>query len=189
MSVPQTFLGLLSLSDMHGYDLKRVYDRVVSPERPLQPGQVYATLQRLERDGLIEVAAVEQDEGPERRRFALTPSGLDGLRSWLEAPEAPAPHLQSPLLTKVIVALLCGYPVEQLLETQRAAHLARMRELTRERQRGALPGALLADFALFHLEADLRWLDLTTARLRVLASSVAERARATGIPDRPSERN
>lgn len=182
MTVPLTLLGLLSRSEMHGYDLKRLYDRVVSPDRPILAGQIYSTLQRLERDRRIAVVAVEQDEGPERRRFALTAEGVQDLRSWFESPESPAPYLPSALFAKVVVALMDGYPVEQLLDSQRAAHLQRMRELTRERREGELPQALLADFTLFHLEADLRWLDLTAARLRQLEASIDEQVRATGLP-------
>lgn len=181
MSVPYSFLGLLSVAEMHGYDLRRAYERVISPDRAIQPGQVYSTLQRLERDGQIVVAAVEQDDGPERRRYAVTVRGSSELEAWFLRPEVPAPVLQSELFSKVIVALLCGFPVERLLDTQRSAHLQRMRELTRQRQEGGLSMTLLADFALFHLEADLRWLDLTTARLRQLEESLDERLRATDL--------
>ena len=68
---------------------------------------------------------------------------------------------------------LLGRPAEEYLDAQRAAHLRRMRELTELKQRDSLVDALLADHGLFHLEADLRWIDLTAARLAALGEEVA----------------
>jgi hypothetical protein len=79
------------------------------------------------------------------------------------------------LFEKVVVALLLGRPAELYLDTQREAHLQRMRELTELRRSSAQVDALLADYGLFHLEADLRWIDLTSARLGPLAEEVRAR--------------
>jgi hypothetical protein len=76
------------------------------------------------------------------------------------------------LFTKVVLALMLGRPAAEYLDAQRAAHLQRMRELTELRRGGQLVDALLADHGLFHLEADLRWIDLTAARLDELGSEV-----------------
>jgi hypothetical protein len=76
------------------------------------------------------------------------------------------------LFVKVVLALMLGRSAEAYLDTQRAAHMQRMRELTELRRRGAVIDALLADHGLFHLEADLRWIDLTTARLDALSNVV-----------------
>jgi hypothetical protein len=84
----------------------------------------------------------------------------------------PEPHLQTVLFSKVVLSLLSGRNARGFLESQRATHLTRMRELTELRRTAPLGQALLADYALFHLEADLRWLDLTTARLDDLAEEV-----------------
>ena len=78
-----------------------------------------------------------------------------------------------PFGVKVVLSLMLSRPAEEYLDVQRAAHLARMRELTELKQRGNLVDALLADHGLFHLEADLRWIDLTEARLAALAEEVA----------------
>jgi DNA-binding PadR family transcriptional regulator len=164
MSTSHALLGLLEPAPRHGYDLKRLFDRYFSPDRPLAFGQVYATLGRLERDGRVVVASVDQAEGPERKRYAITPEGERALDAWLGEPIDPEPHLQATLFTKVTLAVLTGRPVTVLLDTQRHAHLERMRELTALRRGAALPIALLADYALFHLEADLRWIELTAAR-------------------------
>ncbi len=181
MNVPLALLGLLTVADLHGYDLKQLCDRLLSPGKSIKQGQVYATLHRLERDGNIAVAAVEQEEGPERRRYALTDQGRREVADWLATPEPAAPHLQSALYAKVIVAFLAGFAVERLIDMQRAAHLSRMRELTTTRRTGGLPEVLLADFTLFHLEADIRWLDLTAARIAHLERQVESDLSGTGI--------
>jgi hypothetical protein len=82
------------------------------------------------------------------------------------------PHLQTVLFVKVVLALMLGRSAERYLDTQRGAHLQRMRELTELKQTGELVDALLADHGLFHLEADLRWMDMTAARLDALARVV-----------------
>ena len=172
MSIGHTFLGLLESSPRHGYDLKRAYDEQFGRNRPLHFGQVYATLSRLLKNGLVEVDAVEPGEGPERKRYAITDAGVTDVHEWLSTPEKPDLYLQSTLYTKVVLALLTGRPAADLLDTQRAEHLRLMRELTRRKSAEDLSGQLIADHALFHLEADLRWLELTAARLDQLAKQV-----------------
>lgn len=169
MSVPHVLLGLLEERPRHGYDLKREYDRRFGTGRPVQFGQVYSTLGRLHRDGRIAVAGVEVADGPERTAYAITSDGVADLESWLDEPVSPAPYLQSVLFTKIVLALLSGRPAAEVLDRQRAAHLVAMRELTTRKRGSDLPTALGADFALFHLEADLRWIELTGARLESLA--------------------
>jgi DNA-binding PadR family transcriptional regulator len=172
MNVPLTLLGLLEPAPSHGYELKHAYDDRFGVERPLKFGQVYATLGRLERDGRVEVLGVEAGEGPDRKRYAITPEGVTVLDTWLLEPEPPEPHLQSVLFAKVVLALLSGRRADRFLDRQRSAHLARMRELTAQRRSGDLGRALLADYGLFHLEADLRWIDVTESRLDQLAEEV-----------------
>ena len=92
--------------------------------------------------------------------------------SRLTGPEKPEPYLQNTLYTKVVLALLMDRPAAELLDTQRAEHLRLMRELTRRKSAGDLAEQLICDHALFHLEADLRWLELTAARLDQLATEV-----------------
>lgn len=172
MSTAMTLLGLLELAPSHGYELKRAFDHRFGSDKPLPFGQVYATLGRLERDGLALVTGTEAGEGPERKRYAITEQGVTDLERWLAEPEAAEPHLQTVLFTKVVLALLSGRDANGYLDTQRAAHLARMRQLTELRRTSPLTQSLLADHALFHLEADLRWLELTAARLDELAGQV-----------------
>jgi DNA-binding PadR family transcriptional regulator len=170
--VPVALLGLLEREPSHGYDLKQEYDAYFGRERPLPFGQVYATLARLARDGKVVAGSSEPGSGPDRKRYAITDDGAAAVETWLAEPVEPEPHLQTVLFAKVTLSLLLGRPPEHYLDAQRAAHLQRMRELTERRRTADVIDALLADHGLFHLEADLRWIDLTVARLDQLAAAV-----------------
>ncbi|MFI0909949.1 PadR family transcriptional regulator [Streptomyces abikoensis] len=172
MSIAHTLLGLLEAGPRHGYDLKRAFDERFGHDRPLHYGQVYSTMSRLLKNGLVEVDGVEAGGGPERKRYAITNAGVTDVEQWLGRPEKPEPYLQSTLYTKVVLALLTGRPADAVLDAQRAEHLRMMRDLTRRKSSGDLADQLICDHALFHLEADLRWLELTTARLDRLSKEV-----------------
>jgi len=172
VSVPLTLLGLLERGPSHGYDLKRDYDAFFARGRPLRYSQVYATLSRLARDGMAIPGPVEQGAGPERRRYVITEAGMAEVQHWLAEPVPPEPDLQSELFAKVVLALMLGRPADRYLDTQRAAHLQRMRELTELKRDSDQIGLLLADHALYRLEADLRWIDHTAARLDLLERAV-----------------
>ena len=172
MSVPLTLLGLLEREPSHGYDLKRDYDSWFGRDKPLPYGQVYATLGRLARDGKALPGPAEHGEGPDRKRYAITPTGMADVERWLAEPAQPEPHLQTVLFTKVVLALMLGRPAGLYLDAQRTAHLQRMRQLTELKLRADLMDTLLADHGLYHLEADLRWIDHTAARLDMLAQAV-----------------
>jgi DNA-binding PadR family transcriptional regulator len=172
MSIGNTLLGLLETGPRHGYDLKRAYDERFGQDRPLHYGQVYSTLSRLLRNGLVEENGVEPGGGPERKRYAITDAGVTNLEGWLTTPEDPALYLQNTLYTKVVLALLSGRSAAEVLDHQRSRHLRAMRELTKRKSEGDLADQLICDHALFHLEADLRWLELTFARLAELQRQV-----------------
>ena len=172
MSIAKTFLGLLEEGPRHGYDLKRSYDERFGRDRPLAYGQVYSTLARLLKHGLVTVDAVEPGDGPERKRYAITQDGVADVDAWLVQPEPPDLYLQSTLFQKVVLAMLTGRRAHEVLDIQRAEHLRAMRELTQRKQRGDLADQLVCDHALFHLEADLRWLELTAVRLDELSEVV-----------------
>ncbi|MFP8907097.1 MULTISPECIES: PadR family transcriptional regulator [Streptomyces] len=172
MSIGHTLLGILETGPRHGYDLKRAFDERFGHDRPLHYGQVYSTMSRLLKNGLVEVEGVEPGEGPERKRYAITDAGVTDVAGWLGRPEKPEPYLQSTLYTKVVLALLTGRDAGELLDVQRSEHLRLMRELTQRKRSGDLADQLICDHALFHLEADLRWLELTAARLDQLAREV-----------------
>jgi DNA-binding PadR family transcriptional regulator len=173
VTVPLTLLGLLEREPSHGYDLKRDYDAYFGRGRPLPFGQVYSTLSRLARDGKVVVGEAEPGAGPDRKRYVITEQGATEVQAWLSEPVEPEPHQQTVLFAKVVLALMLDRSAATYLDTQRAAHMRRMRELTELRRSGGVVDSLLADHGLFHLEADLRWIDLTTARLDALAETVS----------------
>ncbi|WP_432107174.1 PadR family transcriptional regulator [Streptomyces sp. AA1529] len=174
MSIGHTLLGLLETGPRHGYDLKRAFDERFGQDKPLHYGQVYSTMSRLLKNGLVEVEGREPGEGPERKRYAITDAGVTDVQEWLVTPEKPEPYLHSTLYTKLVLALLTGRDGAALLDTQRAEHLRLMRELTRRKTGGDLADQLICDHALFHLEADLRWLETAAARLEALRSQVCD---------------
>lgn len=174
MSTPHLLLGLLTTDARHGYDLKRSHDACFPQARPIAFGQVYATLERLVRDGLVEIAGTEPGAGPNRTRYALTERGRAELQSWLAEVEPPAPFIANALFAKVVVALLAGGSADAYLHDQRGAHMARMRELTALKtvSHASIRDVISADYALAHLDADLRWMDTTAQRLDALRQEV-----------------
>jgi DNA-binding PadR family transcriptional regulator len=172
MTVSYALLGLLEEADRHGYDLKQSYDRRFGGSRPLRFGQVYRTLAQLARDGLVEIAGVEAGAGPERKLYSITADGVTDLERWLSIPEEPQPQLQTVLFTKVVLALLSGRSADRFLDAQRDKHVTAMRELTAAKRDAGLQDSLLADYQLFHIEADLRWIDHTAGRLDALAAEI-----------------
>lgn len=166
MSTQQILLSLLDGHPSHGYDLKREYETRFPNLRPLRFSQIYSTLSRLDRDGLVTLVGESGGNGPDRKEFAITESGVSDLESWLAAPlpvdEAP----RGELFLKVSLALLSGRDAKPFLEAQRARHMARMRELTSQKKAAQSDTEIVVcDFSLFHLEADLRWIDHTAERL------------------------
>src|SRR4051812_11304593 len=101
-------LALLAAGPLHGYDLKKAHDKRFPQAKPLAFGQVYATLGRLERDGLIDRAGQSREGGPDRTRYTLTETGRAELADWMSRIESPAPYVASTLLAKVVVALLAA---------------------------------------------------------------------------------
>ena len=172
MSVPLTLLGLLDRESSHGYDLKRAYDTYFGRGKPLPFGQVYSTLSRLARDGKVVISEVGPGIGPDRKQYVITDLGATEVDQWLTQPVEPEPHLQSVLFTKVTLALMLDRPAEDYLDTQRRAHLQRMRELTEIKRTGSLVDGMLADHGIYHLEADLRWIEATIVRLNALRKVV-----------------
>ncbi|WP_156725069.1 PadR family transcriptional regulator [Streptomyces apocyni] len=179
MSTRHVLLGLLATGPSHGYDLKRRHDARFPQARPLAYGQVYTTLQRLVRDGLAEVEGTDADGGPERTRYRATDEGARELADWLGRIAPPAPFVTNEIFAKVVVAILtatAGAPADPAayLRDQRAAHKARMRELTAVKANpdADLATVLSADYALHHLDADLRWMTTTAGRLPALTQEI-----------------
>lgn len=173
MSTSFAILGILSQQPNYGYELKRNYDKLFGKEKPLAFGQVYATLNRLLRDQKIATSDPEQTTGPERKKYTLTKKGRAELEAWLTLPSNHSEN-RPVLFTKVITAILLDASPNDYLDLQQAAHLAKMRELTALRKEGDLTQQLQADYELYHLEGDLRWISNTAARLDALSKEIRE---------------
>ncbi|WP_088285868.1 PadR family transcriptional regulator [Kineosporia sp. A_224] len=159
MSTADVVLALLSRGPAHGYDLKRGHDTWFDQGRPLAFGQVYATLARLERDGLAAVAHTETGGGPERTVYEITPAGRARLAAWVAEPAEPAAPGADELIRKTVAALRLGLDPAGFVARQRAAHLRRMRAL--EQTPATDPTSrLVVEHAVAHLDADLRWLEV-----------------------------
>lgn len=173
MSTSETLLALLEPEPAYGYHLKQQYDRWFARRRPLAFGQVYATLSRLERKGWVAPAQVQAGQGPDRRLYEITAEGVSAVDVWVLTPQQPDLFANSSLYSRLTVALLSGRDAHQVLAGQRQRHLERMRELQRDR-RGATGADLLAmTYELTHLDADLRWIDESGARLASVSRELA----------------
>jgi DNA-binding PadR family transcriptional regulator len=161
-------LALLASGPAHGYELKQALEqRFGSVMPPLNAGQIYTTLSRLQRDGLVEDDAVAQNGRPNKRVYRLTEPGRSELRSWVED-STPATRLKDDFFVKLVLARAAGIadPLE-LIDRQRGAYLQALRELD---DVAAVTGdddtaSLLIEGAALHLEADLKWLDLCERRM------------------------
>ena len=165
MSMTELHLALLAGAPRHGYDIKHEHDAWFPDSRPLAFGQVYATLARLQRDGLAEVVETRTDGGPERTVYALTEDGERRLRTWLAEPASATGSGAEEIVRKTVAALHTGIDVQGFVSRQRTAHLRRMRELQplhAEVRPTDVAGHLVRRHALLHLDADLRWLELAT---------------------------
>jgi DNA-binding PadR family transcriptional regulator len=175
MSVRNALLGLLEQRPRHGYDLRAAFEAVMGGKEnwEVKPAQVYSTLARLEHRGLIAQEAVEQEGGPERRVYAVTPAGRRELVSWLTTP-VRAQHQRDEFFLKLMVCLATGEVAPHtVIYAQRAGLYQELHALTAQRAgadpRTELAHILLLDHAIMHLEADLRWLDMVEARLDEVA--------------------
>lgn len=180
MSTSTTLLALLEAEPSHGYTLKQKYDAWFAQKRPIAFGQVYATLGRFERDGLAELSEVEPGDGPDRRRYRITTEGVCVVDGWIFDASDPEIFSTSDLCARVTVALVSGRPADRVLDAQREAHLARMRELQKRRRSAAGAELLALTYEIAHLDADLRWIEDSGARIddvrRVLQEEGAHHA-------------
>jgi DNA-binding PadR family transcriptional regulator len=165
---------LLSREPSYGYDLKRSYDRLFCAQKPLAFGQVYSSLARMIRDELIRASGTEAGGGPDRKKYEITTAGKDRVRQWLFTPDVPAETMRGELFAKTLIALLLDDDADRLLDVQRAECMARMCELIRIKEDANQLQILMCDHGLFHIEADLRWIDLASDRLTDLKKELHE---------------
>jgi len=180
VSVPHALLALLSEGPKYGLQLREEFEAGTGEVWPLNVGQVYKTLGRLERDGLAESEGGQ--DGPQKR-YRITAGGREALAAWLRTP----PDLTSPprdeLVMKVLVATrVPGTDAHEVIQAHRVYLLELMQQWTRLKEgeaRDDLSLALIVDAEIFRLDAVIRWLDAAEVRL---ARAAAEPPRAAPAP-------
>lgn len=177
MHAQNCLLGFLSQGPNYGYELKKMYDSLFGRDKPILPGQIYSTLSRLERDGKVEEVndAAEKSAGPSRVKYQITDKGSEYFEQWLREPETVNPHLQTTMYFKIVLALMNNRDATKFLDSQRHSRIARMRELTKKRNAtDDLATTLLIDNTIFHIEADLRWIELAYNRINQLREELCK---------------
>ena len=176
MSVRHALLALLSEGPKYGLQLRQEFEARTGEVWPLNVGQVYTTLQRLERDGLVE-SDDAGDDGPQRA-YRITASGEHELAAWLRTP----PDLSSPprdeLVIKVLVASrVPGVDVHDVIQAHRRQIVELMQQWTGFKQEGAeldLPFALMVEAELARLQAVIKWLDVADRHVKRAAKNPAQ---------------
>ncbi len=175
MSVPHALLALLSEGPKYGLRLQNEFESKTGEVWPLNVGQVYTTLQRLERDGLVETD--DGDRERSRKRYRITATGAHELANWLRTPPDLVPPPRDELVIKVLVALqVQGTDVHEIVQVHRRHVIEVMQGYTQIKAAAGedeLALALVADAELFRLEAIVRWLDSADVRLRQRPSPAA----------------
>jgi DNA-binding PadR family transcriptional regulator len=184
LSVRHSLLALLSGGAMHGYRLKTEFETATGDVWPLNVGQVYTTLGRLERDGLVASGA----EADGQKTYEITQAGRDELRRWFDAPVPREMIPRQELAIKLVFAMRSGMAqVAAVVQQQRMATVRALQDLTRLKadaeSRGDTAWLLILDGLVFQAEAETRWLDLCEARLAMQSTAAGPRR-----PQVPTER-
>jgi DNA-binding PadR family transcriptional regulator len=174
MSVRHALLALLSGGPKYGLQLRQEFEARTGDVWPLNVGQVYTTLQRLERDGLVE-ADDSSPEGPQKG-FHITEEGEAELAQWLRTPPDFSSPPRDELVIKVLVAIgLQGVDVREVVQVHRRYLVELMQQWTRLKEDEAqldLNFALVVDAELYRLDSQIRWLDTAEGRLKRAAAGV-----------------
>ncbi len=168
MSIRHALLALLSEGPKYGLQLRQEFEAKTGEVWPLNVGQVYTTLQRLERDGLVESDDASED-GPQKG-FHITEEGAEELATWLRTPPDFSSPPRDELVIKVLVALgLPGVDVHEVIQVHRRYIVQLMQQWTRLKEDEAgldIQFALVVDAELFRLDSVVRWLDTADGRLK-----------------------
>ncbi|XBB66212.1 PadR family transcriptional regulator [Nocardioides sp. WV_118_6] len=180
MSVKHALLALLEQEPMYGYQLRVEFEQRTGTTWPLNVGQVYTTLSRLERDGLA-LGAGEDAEG--HVIYRITEAGRDEVASWFTTPVARTQPPRDELAIKLALAVTVpGVDVATVIQQQRSATMTALQDYTRLKRQatGTAPAelawSLVLDSLVFGAEAEVRWLDHCEARLRRAAAERADQA-------------
>jgi DNA-binding PadR family transcriptional regulator len=172
MSVRHAILGLLAQRPRHGYDLRAAFEAVVGGDKnwEVKPAQIYTTLERLEEVGMVRCTSdLGEGDEPSRRVYAITSQGSQALHEWFASGVTPE-HQRDEFFVKLMIGLASGEAdPARLIQTQRAHLYQELHAATTQRDsydpKTAIAQILLLDKAIMHLDADLRWLDITEQRL------------------------
>jgi DNA-binding PadR family transcriptional regulator len=168
MSIKHALLALLSEGPKYGLQLREEFEARTGEVWPLNVGQVYTTLQRLERDGLVE-SDDTPDEGPQKG-FRITAEGQTELDQWLRTPPDLSAPPRDELVMKVLVAIrVPGVDVRGVIQTHRRYLVELMQQWTHLKEDEArfdLSFALVVDAELYRLDSVVRWLDAADGRLK-----------------------
>jgi len=185
VSVRHALLALLSSGPRYGLQLRNEFDARTGDVWPLNVGQVYTTLQRLERDGFVASDGV--DEGAQKG-YEITADGRDELLRWLGTPDVVGQPPRDELLIKVLVAAeVPGVDVREVIQVHRRQLMETMQRYTSVKAQagdGEVALALVVDAELFRMEAAVRWLDSADARLRLHPDALRGPTPAPGRPSR-----
>jgi len=170
VSVRHALLALLSEGPKYGLRLQQEFEERTGEVWPLNVGQVYITLQRLERDGLVESDS-QGASGPQKKRFTITQAGGAELEAWLRTPAGDIPPPRNELVIKVLISLrVPGADVHDIVQAHRRHVIELMQRywhLKADAAEDDVSLALIADAELFRLEGIVRWLDAADTRLRL----------------------
>jgi DNA-binding PadR family transcriptional regulator len=169
MALKFGILGLLAEQPLHAYSVKARFEELLGGSWEVNIGQVYTTLQRLERDGFVEPAEPRGDRG--RLPYRLTEVGRKALEAWLIEPESEPQQLREAIYLKLLLATrIADGNLPTLLSRQRRVYLQRLKDLAvlaeKARAEGRDDLVLLYKGAVLHTEADLKWLDACAADTR-----------------------
>jgi DNA-binding PadR family transcriptional regulator len=191
MSVRHALLALLSEGPKYGLQLRQEFESGTGEVWPLNVGQVYTTLQRLERDGLVESDGSEA-EGPQKG-FQITTDGELELAAWLRTPPDMSSPPRDELVIKVLVATrLPGVDVTEVIQSHRRYLVQLMQQWTRLKENEAevdLSFGLVVDAELFRLDGVIRWLDAADGRIKRSSADLAQATNpAPASPALPTSR-
>lgn len=189
VSVRQSLLAILDQGPCYGYQLRAEFDRRTGSTWPLNVGQIYNTLERLERDELVEKGDVDEQG---HVYWHITDAGRAEVQTWLASPVAHAQGTRDELAIKLaLAATLPGVDVSAIIQGQRHASLRHLQELNRAKYAGAAPDgpeelawSLVVDSMIFAVEAEIRWLDHTEQRLQNHPDHAMELELSTDKPKR-----
>lgn len=187
MSVRHALLALLSAGPKYGLQLRSEFEGNTGSVWPLNIGQVYTTLQRLERDGLV-ASDDGQDDGPQKH-YRITEEGAAELDLWLRTPPDITAPPRDELVIKVLIARrLPGVDAHALIQQHRRHMVEAMQQWTRLKQDADDDlGLMLAlDFELFRLDSVVRWLDTADARIDRVPAATGLGASTTSVQRRPA---